>query len=493
MEYLSTRGSAERVSAAAAIARGLAGDGGLYVPDALPAVSAGELRELCALPYRERVERVIAPFLPEFTAEEVKALCAAAYGENFDTPETAPVHFTDERTGFLELWHGPTAAFKDMALQMLPRLLVSSLKKCGERRGVCILVATSGDTGKAALEGFADVEGTKILVFYPNGGVSDVQRLQMVSQRGANVGVCAVEGNFDDAQTGVKRIFSDRGFAKALDGRGWFLSSANSINWGRLLPQIAYYFSAYCEFVNAGKVQPGEKLDFCVPTGNFGNILAGWLAKRMGLPVGRLICASNANNVLTDFINTGVYDKRRTFHVTDSPSMDILVSSNLERLLYLLTEDAGKVAGWMAQLAAEGRYDVGAELRGRIAEDFSAGWCGDAETEGEIARIWREYAYLIDTHTAVASRVLAAARSAGEQDGPCCVVSTASAYKFCAAVLSALGERADAPGVDLIGRLEKLTGGAAPRPLAALAGCEERFTGCARPEDMRSVVEKFLS
>ena len=222
MEYLSTRGSAERVSAAAAIARGLAGDGGLYVPDALPAVSAGELRELCALPYRERVERVIAPFLPEFTAEEVKALCAAAYGENFDTPETAPVHFTDEHTGFLELWHGPTAAFKDMALQMLPRLLVSSLKKCGERRGVCILVATSGDTGKAALEGFADVEGTKILVFYPNGGVSDVQRLQMVSQRGANVGVCAVEGNFDDAQTGVKRIFSDRGFAKALDGRGWF-------------------------------------------------------------------------------------------------------------------------------------------------------------------------------------------------------------------------------------------------------------------------------
>ena len=493
MNYSSTRGSGEKITAAEAIIRGLAPDGGLYVPELIPAISDDELRSMLSLDYRARAAAVMRPFLSDFSGGDIEKLCSLSYGDNFDCGEIAPLRFADENTCYLELWHGPTSAFKDMALQMLPHLLTASLRKRGVELGVCILVATSGDTGKAALEGFADVEGTKILVFYPNGGVSDVQRLQMVSQRGANVGVCAVEGNFDDAQTGVKRIFSDRGFAKALDGRGWFLSSANSINWGRLLPQIAYYFSAYCEFVNAGKVQLGEKLDFCVPTGNFGNILAGWLAKRMGLPVGRLICASNANNVLTDFINTGVYDKRRTFHVTDSPSMDILVSSNLERLLYLLTEDAGKVAGWMAQLAAEGRYDVGAELRERIAEDFSAGWCGDAETEGEIARIWREYAYLIDTHTAVASRVLAAARSAGEQDGPCCVVSTASAYKFCAAVLSALGERADAPGVELIGRLEKLTGVAAPRPLAALTGCEERFTGCARPEDMRSVVERFLS
>ena len=493
MNYVSTRGNGGITTAAGAIKQGLASDGGLFMPEKLPLLDSQMMEKLSEMEYPERSATVLSMFLDDYTYEELLADCREAYGESRFPGGAAPCSAVGSRMRILELWHGPTAAFKDMALQMLPRLLVSSLKKCGESRGVCILVATSGDTGKAALEGFADVEGTKILVFYPNGGVSDVQRLQMVSQRGANVGVCAVEGNFDDAQTGVKRIFSDRGFAKALDGRGWFLSSANSINWGRLLPQIAYYFSAYCEFVNAGKVQLGEKLDFCVPTGNFGNILAGWLAKRMGLPVGRLICASNANNVLTDFINIGVYDKRRTFHVTDSPSMDILVSSNLERLLYLLTEDAGKVAGWMAQLAAEGRYDVGAELRGRIAEDFSAGWCGDAETEGEIARIWREYAYLIDTHTAVASRVLAAARSAGEQDGPCCVVSTASAYKFCAAVLSALGERADAPGVELIGRLEKLTGVAAPRPLAALAGCEERFTGCARPEDMRSVVEKFLS
>lgn len=492
MEYLSTRGNSERVTAAEAISRGLARDGGLYVPDVLPTVSAEELREMCSMPYRKRVERIMRPFLPEFAEEEIEALCSAAYGDNFDDAAIAPVHFTDGRTGYLELWHGPTSAFKDMALQMLPRLLVSSLKKCGEKRGVCILVATSGDTGKAALEGFADVEGTKILVFYPNGGVSDVQRLQMVTQQGANVGVCAVEGNFDDAQTGVKRIFSDAAFAAEIDKRGWFLSSANSINWGRLLPQIAYYFSAYCEFVNSGRIKMGDALDFCVPTGNFGNILAGWIAKRMGLPVGKLICASNANNVLTDFIHTGVYDKRRTFHVTDSPSMDILVSSNLERLLYFMTGDSAKVAGWMAALGSEGHYDVGEELRERIGGDFAAGYCGDAETEGEIARIWREYGYLIDTHTAVASRVLAATRAAGEQSGACCVVSTASAYKFCSAVLAALGEKTDAPGVELIGRLEAVTGVKAPEQLASLAGRDVRFDGCTRPEGMPGVVGAFL-
>lgn len=493
MEYLSTRGGGPRVGAYEAIARGLAPDGGLYVPDSLPRLGAEELAGLCAAGYRERAERIMAPFLPEFTADEIAALCAAAYGENFDAPETAPVRFTDGATGYLELWHGPTSAFKDMALQMLPRLLVSSLKKCGERRGVCILVATSGDTGKAALEGFADVEGTRILVFYPQGGVSDVQRLQMVTQRGANVGVCAVEGNFDDAQTGVKRIFSDADFARELDGRGWFLSSANSINWGRLLPQIVYYFSAYCDFVNSGRIALGDTLDFCVPTGNFGNILAGWMARGMGLPVGRFLCASNANNVLTDFINTGVYDRRRPFHVTSSPSMDILVSSNLERLLYFLSGDTGLVSRWMGELGRTGRYDVGGGLLERIRRDFGAGFCTDAETAGEIARVWREYGYLIDTHTAVASHVLADARAAGGQSGPCCVVSTASPYKFCAAVLSALGENTDAPGVELIGRLEALTGTKAPLPLASLAGLEERFSECTSPEKMPEVVDAFLS
>ena len=493
MEYLSTRGAAERVSASSAIAHGLAPDGGLYVPDSLPRVDGRELELLRRSGYRERAERIMAPFLPEFTAGEISALCAAAYGDNFDSPLTAPVRFVDSGTGYLELWHGPTSAFKDMALQMLPRLLVSSLKKCGERRGVCILVATSGDTGKAALEGFADVEGARILVFYPQGGVSDVQRLQMVTQRGVNVGVSAVEGNFDDAQAGVKRIFSDADFARVLDGRGWFLSSANSINWGRLLPQIVYYFSAYCDFVNSGRIAMGERLDFCVPTGNFGNILAGWMAREMGLPAGKFICASNENNVLTDFIGTGVYDRRRPFHMTESPSMDILVSSNLERLLYFLSGDAGRVSRWMGELAREGRYDVGAEMLGRIRGAFGAGCCDDARTEREIARVWREHGYLIDTHTAVASGVLADARAKGEQSGPCCVVSTASPYKFCASVLSALGEAADAPGVELIGRLEAATGTKAPAPLAALAGAEERFTGCTAPEGMRDVVDAFLS
>ena len=324
MQYHSTRGLKENISAAEAIIRGLAPDGGLYVPESFPHISTDEIEALCRLDYRERAARIMAPYLDDFTAGEIRTLCEQAYGANFDSEEIAPTRFIDETTAYLELWHGPTSAFKDMALQMLPRLLTASLRKRGVKPGVCILVATSGDTGKAALEGFADVPGTRILVFYPRDGVSDVQRLQMVTQSGDNVGVCAVEGNFDDAQSGVKRIFSDKELAAELEQRGWFLSSANSINWGRLLPQIAYYFSSYCDFVNAGLVLPGEPMNFCVPTGNFGNILAGWIAKQMGLPVERFLCASNENNVLTDFINSGVYDKRRAFHLTNSPSLSLI-------------------------------------------------------------------------------------------------------------------------------------------------------------------------
>ena len=315
----------------------------------------------------------------------------------------------------------------------------------------------------------------------------------MVTQTGENVGVCAVEGNFDDAQTGVKRIFGDRELAEKLSAKGWFLSSANSINWGRLLPQIAYYFSAYCDFVNFGRIKLGERVVFCVPTGNFGNILAGWMAKEMGLPVSRFVCASNANNVLTDFIETGVYDRRRPFHVTTSPSMDILVSSNLERLLYFLSKDAERVAGWMKQLSAEGRYDVGAELREAIERDFEAGYCDDEGTAAEIARVWRECGYLIDTHTAVASRVLGDYRARTGDETPAIVVSTASPYKFCDSVLRALGEQADAPGTELIGRLERVTGTKAPAPLANLAGRAVRFDGCVAPERQKQVVEDFLS
>lgn len=493
MDYFSTRSADEKISAAEAIIRGLAPDGGLYVPESFPQISLDEITALCELDYRARAKRIMAPFLADFTDAEVEELCAAAYGGNFDVPEIAPVRFVDESTGYLELWHGPTSAFKDMALQMLPRLLTASLKKQGVSLGVCILVATSGDTGKAALEGFADVPGTKIMVFYPRDGVSDVQRLQMVTQSGDNVNVCAVEGNFDDAQAGVKRIFSDRELAAELEGHGWFLSSANSINWGRLLPQIAYYFSAYCDFVNAGLIAPGETMNFCVPTGNFGNILAGWMARRMGLPVERFICASNENNVLTDFINTGVYDRRREFHLTNSPSMDILVSSNLERLLYFLTGDCGQVSAWMRGLSEEGRYDVGEEVLARLRSEFSAGFCTGDGACAEIARVWAEHGYLIDTHTAVASAVLSAYRVGTGDETPTAIVSTASPYKFCSSVLDALGMSSSDPGHELIGRLERATGTTAPAPLAGLAGKAERFTGCVEPEEMRAAVVDFLA
>ena len=352
MNYFSTRDHQHIVSAAQAIACGLAPDGGLFVPETLPAVSAQQLQALCGMTYQQRAVEIMRPFLSEFSDEELTHFTAAAYGSQFDDAAVAPLHRLDDTTAFLELWHGPTCAFKDMALQILPYLLTASLKKCGEQRQVCILVATSGDTGKAALQGFADVPGTKILVFYPYSGVSEIQRLQMVTQTGSNVAVSAVRGNFDDAQTGVKQIFGDKAFAGALSQRGWFLSSANSINWGRLLPQIVYYFSAYCDAVNGGMIAMGGKLNFVVPTGNFGDILAGWYAKQMGLPVGKLVCASNANNVLTDFIRTGTYDKNRPFHTTASPSMDILVSSNLERLLYSLCGSDTEVAGYMQQLRA---------------------------------------------------------------------------------------------------------------------------------------------
>ena len=493
MEYYSTRDTVKRMSASEAISRGLAPDGGLYVPATLPQVSERELMELLPLGYGERAKRILAMYLPEYSPQELDRLVADSYCANFDTTAVAPLRFTEEATAYLELWHGPTAAFKDMALQMLPHLLTASLKKCGEERGVCILVATSGDTGKAALEGFADVPGTKILVFYPRDGVSDVQKLQMVTQTGENVGVCAVEGNFDDAQTGVKKIFGDRELAEKLSERGWFLSSANSINWGRLLPQIVYYFSAYCDFVNSGRIKCGERIVFCVPTGNFGNILAGWMAKEMGLPVSRFVCASNANNVLTDFIETGVYDRRRPFHVTSSPSMDILVSSNLERLLYFLSKDTERVSGWMSRLSAEGSYDIGAELRDAVRHDFEAGFCGDAETAEEIARVWKDSGYLIDTHTAVASRVLRDYRARTGDKTPAVVVSTASPYKFCDSVLRALGVETDAPGTELIGRLERATGTTAPAPLADLAGRAVRFEACVAPEAQRQVVEDFLA
>ena len=492
MKYFSTRDENHKVSAAEAISRGLAPDGGLFVPEFLPQLNEEDMKALCGMNYRERAAKIMKLFLDEFSVEELEAMVSAAYGENFDHPDIAPMHFIDGKTAVLELWHGPTCAFKDMALQMLPHLLTASLKKCGEDRKVCILVATSGDTGKAALEGFADVEGTKILVFYPHNGVSDVQKLQMITQSGKNVEVAAVYGNFDDAQTGVKKIFGDKGFAEELSARGWFLSSANSINWGRLLPQIVYYFSAYCDFVNSGSIAFGDTVDFAVPTGNFGNILACWYARNMGLPVGRLLCASNENNVLAEFFDTGIYDRNRTFHTTISPSMDILVSSNLERLLYSVCGSDTQVAGYMNMLSKDGRYAVDDKMKALIAESFEGGYCTDDETKAIIKKVYTENGYLMDTHTAVAYKKMLDHRAVSGGCVPTVVVSTASPYKFCDSVLSALGEETDAPGTELIEKLSEVTNTAAPKPLAGLDKREQRFRLVVEKQDMKKTVAEFL-
>jgi threonine synthase len=372
MNYVSTRDKTVSLTASQAIAQGLARDGGLLTPEVFPTIDEKFLEELKGLSYGQRSVKVMKLFLDDFSEEELTAFTQAGYsGEKFDDPQVAPLHTLSDDTYCLELWHGPTSAFKDMALQLLPHLLSASLVKNQEEKTVCILVATSGDTGKAALEGFKDVPRTKILVFYPKDGVSAVQALQMQTQEGANVGVCAVHGNFDDAQTGVKILFSDEKLRGELADRGYFLSSANSINWGRILPQLVYYISAYCDLLNQGKITMGEKVNYCVPTGNFGNILACWYAGQMGLPVGKLICASNSNNVLTDFITTGTYDKNRPFHTTMSPSMDILVSSNLERLLFALSgQNDQEVAGYMKQLGETGAYTVSPAIQAKLKEDF---------------------------------------------------------------------------------------------------------------------------
>lgn len=492
MEYISTRGRGGRVAASQAIASGLAPDGGLYVPDAIPKLEDGELSGMLRASYIERASWILLKYLDEFTAEELADYAVRAYGSGFSHGDVAPLRFTGESTAYLELWHGPTAAFKDMALQMLPHLLTASLKKTGERRRAAILAATSGDTGKAALEGFRDVDGTKVMAFYPVRGVSETQRLQMVTQEGANVNVCAVEGNFDDTQTGVKAIFGEKSFAEELTRRGYVLSSANSINWGRLLPQIVYYVSAYCDYVSSGNIRLGDKLNFCVPTGNFGNILAAWYAKAMGLPIGKLICASNRNNILTDFMRTGVYDRNRDFYCTMSPSMDILISSNLERLLFNITENPELVSGLIEALAQTGRYDIGAELTSRLAGEFYAGFCDEADTMKWIAKVYREDGYLIDTHTAVGRKVLQDYRAETGDETSCVVVSTASPYKFCGSVYGALTGNPEPDTADTAAKLSKLTGLAPPEPLTGLDGRAVRFTDCVEKNGMKQAADEFL-
>lgn len=439
MQMLSTRGAAA-VTPSVAILRGLAPDGGLYVPAAFPHFTLEEIASLASLPYVERAHAVLSRFLPDFSARELTGAIAGAYGTGFDCEAIAPLVRVGTRAHALELWHGPTLAFKDMALQLLPHLLTLSARKNGEQREILILVATSGDTGKAALEGFLDVPGTRCCVFYPGEGVSPAQRLQMITTGGHNTHVIAVNGNFDDAQSGVKRIFADPEFAAKLDAMGKVLSSANSINFGRLVPQVVYYFSAYADLLASGGIAPGDAVNFCVPTGNFGDILAADYARKAGLPVGRLICASNENNVLTDFIRTGVYDiADRPFYKTNTPSMDILISSNLERLLFDLSGcDGASIAGLMGDLAQKRRYAIGGEMLSALQARYWAG-CADQQTVcAEIARTWREDGYLMDPHTAVASAVLRAYQAESGDARPAVIVSTASPYKFGASVLGAI-------------------------------------------------------
>ena len=494
MQYISTRNKEQGHTAAQAIAQGLARDGGLLTPAYIPRLPKNALEDLCKMSYQQRAVYVMSLFLEDFSASELAGFAAKAYGpDKFDTPAVAPVRTLSNDLHSLELWHGPTCAFKDMALQMLPHLLTASLKKTQEDKTVCILVATSGDTGKGALEGFKDVEKTRILVFYPKDGVSAVQELQMNTQEGNNVGVCSVYGNFDDAQTGVKKLFSDENLRQELAQRGYFLSSANSINWGRVLPQLVYYTSAYCDLVRDGKLELGDTLNVCVPTGNFGNILAAYYAKEMGVPIGKLICASNSNNVLTDFLTTGVYDRNRPFHNTMSPSMDILISSNLERLLFAATQDDGEVRSYMEQLAAEGRYEVSDRVKSWIGKQFAAGCCDDAQTQRVIRQVYEKYDYLIDPHTAVAFDVLEQYRRSTGDTTPTVVVSTASPFKFCDNVLGALGHTEIAPGLEVLDQLTAATGREAPVPLASLKGKAVRFDRSVEKENMVDMVLEMLN
>ena len=474
MDYISTRGQSPAVDSAQAVLSGLAPDGGLYMPRAIPAFDWQHCLTLSAQQMSAAILSALLPDIPN-----MEALVKRAYTGKFETEDLTPtVPVGDFQV--LELFRGPTSAFKDVALSMLPQLLTAAKREKGIAQEIRILTATSGDTGKAALVGFQDVPGVSICVFYPFGGVSQVQRAQMVTQEGENVHVCAVEGNFDDAQTGVKNIFA------ACQGKAlpFLLSSANSINIGRLAPQIMYYFKSYADLLSRKVISLGDKVDFSVPTGNFGDILAGYLAKKLGLPVGRLICASNANNVLTDFLTTGVYDRRRPLLKTTSPSMDILVSSNLERILYLLSGDTALVAGLMKDLSEQGFYRVPDALLGAIQAEFAAGYCDDAQAEAVIGRVYREQGYLMDPHTACGW----AAAETHRGDAPTVVLSTASPYKFSTAVLTAIGADTSGSEYDRMERMQALTGIPIPPALAALRTKPERHTGVIAKEKMLEFV-----
>lgn len=497
MLYESTRGKWSSVTSAEAIKMGIAPDGGLFVPESRVRIKRDKLREMTSFSYNGRAVSILQYFLTDFTEDEIRECVESAYNrDKFDTPEIAPVKKLSPEIYVLELWHGPTCAFKDMALQILPHLLTRAAAKTGEKDEIVILVATSGDTGKAALEGFKDVSGTRIIVFYPARGVSEVQKLQMVTQEGQNVHVIAVDGNFDDTQSGVKAIFGDSEINEELKRNGYRFSSANSINWGRLVPQIVYYFSAYLDLLKQGEIEEGEAVNFVVPTGNFGNILAGFYAREMGLPVKRLVCAANENNVLTEFIRTGIYDRNRKFKRTISPSMDILISSNLERLLYEVTgRDAEAVNRWMGRLKEKGWYDVDPVTRNAIDRVFWSEYATDTETMQAIKETFNKYGYLMDTHTAVGKNVYDKYVMATGDSTKTVLVSTASPFKFNASVARAvLGDEkvAGKSEFELLDVLARISGMPIPPGLKDLDKKPLLHTRTVPPRQMARAVKETL-
>ena len=497
MYYNSTRNNNVKIESALAIKTGISADGGLFVPQNIPQVDMDFICSLSDKSYKQRAVEILGKFLTDYTTDELTDCAVNAYAdEKFGSSDTAPLKKLNDNAHILELWHGPTCAFKDMALQILPHLLTKAIKKTGENKKVVILVATSGDTGKAALEGFKDVEGTGIVVFYPNNGVSKIQQLQMATQEGNNVGVVAVNGNFDDAQTGVKIIFTDEQYKAELADKGVMLSSANSINWGRLAPQIVYYFSSYCDMLKAGEIKAGDKINIVVPTGNFGNILAAFYAKMMGLPVNKLICASNINNVLTDFIKTGVYNKNRLFHTTISPSMDILISSNLERLLYHLSDgNDALICEYMQKLSKDGSYKVNDEILCKINDLFYADCADDMETKQTISQVYNTYGYTLDTHTAVAVNVYDKYLKDTGDATKTVIASTANPYKFNESVISAIAGDSECEGLDEFKLLDKLCDISKleiPDSLSQLKVKPVRFDVVCNKEDMKDIATDFL-
>ena len=491
LKYVSTRDANEVVSASQAILKGLANGGGLFVPTTIPKLDVS-LEDLSKMTYQETAYEVMKLFLTDFTESELKTCIERAYDSKFDTDEIAPLVYADGAY-YLELFHGSTIAFKDMALSILPHLMITSARKNNVKNDIVILTATSGDTGKAALAGFAGVEGTRIIVFYPKDGVSPIQKQQMVTQLGDNTLVVGIDGNFDQAQTGVKQMFADKEMAAELDAKGFQFSSANSINIGRLVPQIVYYVYSYAKLVENEKIQAGDKINVVVPTGNFGNILAAFYAKNMGLPIAKLICASNENKVSYDFFSTGVYDRNRDFVLTNSPSMDILISSNLERLIYRIAgEDSVKNAELMKQLNETGKYEITSDMKAQL-DDFYGNYTDEAETAKTIHDLYEKTGYVIDTHTAVAAGVYAKYKAETQDDTPTVIASTASPFKFARSVMSAIDSKYESmEDFELVDELSKVSGVEVPKAVEEIRNAEVRHKTICAVDEMPQVVRNFL-